>query len=179
MLGLIPDPVPCMNYFYFDKTNQQHGPIDDQQLKELAERGIITPNTRMQTVDGHKGIAKQIPGLTFGAVRSAAPEWYAMASIVCGLICVGSIAVRFAWEFGLFRPETAGSSGYMAFLLVQGLWLFSDIVFVAGMFWGCRGLSTNKATTAMIGTLLCVIAFSLPRLHGCWRLVLFAVGGFQ
>jgi len=52
-----------MNYFYHDQTNQKQGPVTEQQLKELAEQGVIGPQTPMETDTGHKGTAGQIPGL--------------------------------------------------------------------------------------------------------------------
>jgi len=51
------------NYFYFDQTDQRQGPVSEQQLKELAARGIIGTHTPMETDTGHKGVAGQIPGL--------------------------------------------------------------------------------------------------------------------
>ena len=58
-------------YLYLDSNGQKCGPINDEQLKELAARGIITPETPLATDAGHKGKASQIPGLQFG---SAAPS---------------------------------------------------------------------------------------------------------
>ncbi|MCL2709951.1 MAG: DUF4339 domain-containing protein [Planctomycetaceae bacterium] len=52
-----------MNFFYFDQTNQKRGPVSQQQLKELAARGIIGPHTPLETDGGHKGVAGQIAGL--------------------------------------------------------------------------------------------------------------------
>ena len=61
-----------MNFFYFDQTNQKRGPVSEQQLKELAAQGIIGPHTPMETDDGHKGIAGQIPGLFIASPSSFA-----------------------------------------------------------------------------------------------------------
>ena len=79
------------DYFYFDQTNQKYGPIDEQQLRELAVAGIIKPNTPMETVEGHKGIAKQIPGLLFtksATSDSAVLQWYARVAIMCGIALI-------------------------------------------------------------------------------------------
>ena len=54
------------NFFYFDQSNQKLGPVTEEQLRELAAQGTITPQTPMETDTGHKGVAGQIPGLTFG-----------------------------------------------------------------------------------------------------------------
>lgn len=53
------------NYFHFDTNGQKLGPVNDQQLKALASRGIITAETVLETEAGHKGKARQIPGLSF------------------------------------------------------------------------------------------------------------------
>ena len=57
------------NYFYTDTNGNKQGPVDEQQLKELAAQGSIIPTTPMETDTGHKGVAGQIPGL-FPAVSS-------------------------------------------------------------------------------------------------------------
>jgi uncharacterized membrane protein YhaH (DUF805 family) len=54
---------PMSNFFYFDQANQKQGPVNEQQLKELAAQGVIGPNTPLETDTGHKGTAGQIPGL--------------------------------------------------------------------------------------------------------------------
>ena len=54
-----------MQYFYTDVNGQQQGPINSQQLQELAVQGTIIPNTPLETDTGHKGIAGQIQGLQF------------------------------------------------------------------------------------------------------------------
>jgi len=51
------------NFFYLDANGQKRGPVNDQQLKTLAERGVITPATPLMTDTGHKGKAGQIQGL--------------------------------------------------------------------------------------------------------------------
>ena len=53
------------NYFYFDANGQKHGLVNEQQLQALAAQGKITPNTPLETDDGHQGLAGQIPGLNF------------------------------------------------------------------------------------------------------------------
>jgi len=50
-------------YFYMDVNGQKQGPINKRQLDELAARGIIKPNTQMETKSGQKGFAGQISGL--------------------------------------------------------------------------------------------------------------------
>jgi len=58
------------NYFYADANGQKQGPVDEQQLQELIDQGVINPNTRLVTDTGHKGNAGQVPGLKFNTVSS-------------------------------------------------------------------------------------------------------------
>ena len=159
------------DYFYFDQTNQKYGPIDEQQLRELAVAGIIKPNTPMETVEGHKGIAKQIPGLQFtkpstsnpSVSNSAVPAWYASAAIICGIVCVVLSLVVLSWEYHL--THNLGLS--ISIFYPPGIFRLHrllEITFVVGMFFGCRGMSTNKARIAKIGLFLCIIAFFIPSL---------------
>jgi hypothetical protein len=59
------------NYLYIDASGQQRGPVNDEQLKELAAQGAITPQTPMETDAGHKGLAGQIPGLVFNTAAAS------------------------------------------------------------------------------------------------------------
>jgi ribosomal protein L40E len=61
------------NFFYFDQTGQKFGPVSEEQLRELATQGSITPQTPMETDTGHKGVAGQIPGL-FATAQPSAPK---------------------------------------------------------------------------------------------------------
>ena len=51
------------NFFFTDATGKKQGPLNALQLKALAERGIITPTTLLETDTGHKGTAGQLRGL--------------------------------------------------------------------------------------------------------------------
>ncbi|MGL6194915.1 MAG: DUF4282 domain-containing protein, partial [Thermoguttaceae bacterium] len=53
------------NWFFADADGIKQGPINDQQLQSLVKQGIIVPTTIMETDSGHKGQARQIPGLNF------------------------------------------------------------------------------------------------------------------
>ena len=65
MLGVMFLPLPKMttNFFYFDQTNQKHGLVSEEQLKELVAQGIIGQHTPLETDTGYTGVAGQIPGL--------------------------------------------------------------------------------------------------------------------
>ena len=56
------------NYFYTDASGQKQGPINEVQLQAMATRGVITPDTPLETDTGHIGTAGQIPGLKFNTV---------------------------------------------------------------------------------------------------------------
>lgn len=58
------------NYFYLDANGQKQGPINDAQLQAMAVKGIITPNTPLETDTGHQGTAGQVPGLKFPSTNS-------------------------------------------------------------------------------------------------------------
>ena len=51
------------NFYYTDAYGQKQGVISPSQLKELIAQGIITPDTLLETDNGHKGYARQIKGL--------------------------------------------------------------------------------------------------------------------
>jgi TM2 domain-containing membrane protein YozV len=61
------------NFIYTGANGQQQGPYSLEELQELANQGIITPNTQLQTETGHKGLARQIPGLTFNTTAPHPP----------------------------------------------------------------------------------------------------------
>ena len=58
------------NFFCYDASGQKRGPFNEQQLQALAAQGKILPTTPLETDTGYKGVAGQIPSLTF---RTAPP----------------------------------------------------------------------------------------------------------
>ena len=62
------------NYFYTDANGQKQGPINDEQLRTLAARGVVTPDTPLETDSGYKGVAGQIPGLDFNNTVNTSPK---------------------------------------------------------------------------------------------------------
>ena len=48
------------NYYFTDSDGIKQGPITEERLRTLAERGVITANTPLETEGGHKGFAAQI-----------------------------------------------------------------------------------------------------------------------
>jgi len=53
------------NFFYTDADGNRQGPVSEQRLKELVAQRVIMPMTLLETDGGHKGVARQIPGLNF------------------------------------------------------------------------------------------------------------------
>lgn len=52
-----------LKWFFLDNNNVRQGPISDEQLKTIVQRGIVTPTTAIETIYGYKGTADQIKGL--------------------------------------------------------------------------------------------------------------------
>jgi hypothetical protein len=107
------------NYFYTDANGHKQCPVSEQQLKELATKGIIGPRTPMETDTGHKGVAEQIPGLfpAQAAEKMGAEIGRAagQAALQAGqaAIQIGQAAVKtsiYAWltdfAFRNMQPET-------------------------------------------------------------------------
>lgn len=61
------------NFYYTDANGQKQGPVNENQLKALAAKGAITPETPLETEGGHKGVAGQVPGLDFSSGANALP----------------------------------------------------------------------------------------------------------
>jgi hypothetical protein len=68
------------NWFYYDDNGQKQGPIDNAQLKALAEQRVILPETLIETEDGRQGRAGKVKGLFPAA---AASNSTAVATIGC------------------------------------------------------------------------------------------------
>ena len=50
-------------FYYYDQLGRRQGPINSAQLKALADHGVITPDTMMESETGHRGKASQLPNL--------------------------------------------------------------------------------------------------------------------
>ena len=102
------------NWYYTDTFGTRLGPIDDQQLQGLVARGIITPETLMETDTGHEGVAGKIPGLfepAYSLPTSSEQSTqmfctncgnpvaeHAAACMVCGASPIGH--KKFCWHCG-------------------------------------------------------------------------------
>jgi len=61
------------NYFYIDATGQKQGPVSDSHFQELVAKGIVMPDTPLETDTGYKGNAGQITELIFTAIVPTSP----------------------------------------------------------------------------------------------------------
>ena len=52
-------------YYYYDNDGQKLGPVSGTQLKEIAQQGMITPGTVVETEEGKNIPAQKLKGLTF------------------------------------------------------------------------------------------------------------------
>ena len=54
-----------MNWYYYDKNGAKVGPISTAVLKQLAQQGLITQETRIENQAGRSATAGQVGGLEF------------------------------------------------------------------------------------------------------------------
>ena len=57
------------SFFYTDADGNKKGPLTSEHLQTLATKGIITPDTLLESEAGHTGKAGQIRGLKFNTVE--------------------------------------------------------------------------------------------------------------
>ena len=53
------------NWHYYNEIGKKVGPIRGRELKELAQQGTVTPETRVENENGQTALAKHIKGLPF------------------------------------------------------------------------------------------------------------------
>ena len=61
------------DYFYVDTNGQQQGPVTSEQLKELVAKGIIKPDTHLNTGGTRLVFAEHIPGLFSDESKASTP----------------------------------------------------------------------------------------------------------
>ena len=54
-----------MPWYYYNDNNERTGPIRSRELKDLAQQGIITPETKVEDSEGRTALAKKVTGLKF------------------------------------------------------------------------------------------------------------------
>ena len=52
-------------WFYYDETGEKLGPFTNGQLRKLAKQGVVTPETRIENVEGQSALAKNASGFRF------------------------------------------------------------------------------------------------------------------
>jgi len=89
------------NYFFIDSDGIRQGPLTPVRLQTLADRGIITPTTPLETDTGHTGLAGQIHSLKFNvavlpqptvANGSSRSSWQVTVIGIALILVVGGIA---------------------------------------------------------------------------------------
>jgi len=82
-----------ITYFYTDANGQKHGPVSKRELRILAARGMIEPDTRMETCEGRECLAGQIPSLwdrSLANEPSVSPGFFFgwVLTVILALVCV-------------------------------------------------------------------------------------------
>ncbi|MBQ1455261.1 MAG: DUF4339 domain-containing protein [Thermoguttaceae bacterium] len=72
MSSLQKDTFSKAMWYFYDQLNRRQGPINDAQLKALADHGVINPGTLIETDTGKRGTASQISRL-FSSGASTQP----------------------------------------------------------------------------------------------------------
>lgn len=72
-------PAVELKWYFHDKNDVRQGPVSDEQLKMFVKRGIVTPESILETTNGHRGKAGQVKGL-FDAKTMQAPDTVAASS---------------------------------------------------------------------------------------------------
>jgi len=63
-------------WYYYDNNGQKQGPMTSGQLKELAEQGMITPETIIENEEGKSASANNVEGLIFAeATQLELPQY--------------------------------------------------------------------------------------------------------
>jgi hypothetical protein len=66
-------PKPAANFYYYDKNGTRFGPVPSAVLKQLAENGVITPDTIIENEAGNTLKAGNAKGLTFRPTQPVSP----------------------------------------------------------------------------------------------------------
>jgi len=108
-------------YFYTDANGQKQGPVSKRTLQILAARGVIDPDTPVETFEGRECLAGQIPslwdrslsnepsespGFLFGWVATLILTLVLCAGVVipAGLLAAPLLFLLFMWK--LFTIES-------------------------------------------------------------------------
>jgi len=72
------------NWYFYDNYGYKIGPIKGRELKQLAQEGTITPETRVEDENGRTALAKNITGLPFYEAKESESNPFSgdMSSVV-------------------------------------------------------------------------------------------------
>ncbi|MCL2710958.1 MAG: DUF1559 domain-containing protein [Planctomycetaceae bacterium] len=162
------------NYLYIDKNGQRQGPVNEQQLRALAARGAIGPDTPLKADTGHQGVAGQILGLQFNTV----------ASLPVGLNpFTAAPPVYHEAPGGLSEPTGDGKAIASLVCGIIGLLTFGGLLIlpVVGLFLGIVGLKSQRSGIATVGICLNGVATVLSLISIAWAVAFFlpAIQGAQ
>ena len=152
MLFLPPIPYKPMPNYYFTEANGQKRLVDEQELRRLANIGIVTPNTPLETEAGHKGHAKQIPDLFTEmpgraysqggkTIKTSILSWmfdFAFRDLrlptinlwACRIIYVICCIAAILWGFGMTLTGLASLGAHPGLLIAIPLIWFGVVVFI-------------------------------------------------
>lgn len=164
------------NFFLTDTNGNKRGPYNEQQLQALAAKGVINPQTPMETDAGHKGLAGQIPGL-FAAtpppqavpvreipLDATSTIWKInfYFQILCASICglIASVSFTFFLSFSSKTSDTFFS--FLIFLIgVIGIVGVIFELMLLYQLWKVIPEDIARTTPSRAVGLMCIFVFSL------------------
>ena len=95
-----------VNYFYSDTNGNRRGPFNVEQIIQLARYNHIAPTTLLETDDGSKMHADEVPDVKFNSGTNAARQWQFnftthlfLCQFCCGAVWVAAIALGLVATF--------------------------------------------------------------------------------
>jgi len=169
-----------MTTFFLSDANGQKHSVNEQQLQTLAAQGKITPTTPLETEDGHKGLAGQIPGLKFNFATSTpftqtAPQMTNWTSTQHSENSVGGSILSWLTDFA-FQDLRLPVINLWACRIVYVICFFAAILWAVGMtLMGLGSLGPHPGLLILV-PLFCLGAtlfIFLTRLLCEWYIIVF------
>ncbi|MCL2710957.1 MAG: SUMF1/EgtB/PvdO family nonheme iron enzyme [Planctomycetaceae bacterium] len=70
------------DWYYFNENGEKVGPIRGRDLKQLAQQGTVTPDTRVEDENGRVVLAKNVTGLTFLEATESEMVSFASSTVI-------------------------------------------------------------------------------------------------